>query len=200
MVKPIVIGVCGASAQPLAEKAIKMLLKNKVHTDLVISAGAYKVWKSEINVTVPLEPSEQKDFWSRRLKEDVSLLNCYKPDDNSARIASGSFKTQGMIIIPCSMGTLGRIANGVSMTLIERSADVHLKEKRKLILVPRETPLNLIHLKNMTTLSEAGAHIIPPIPAWYTKPKTIDELLDFIIMRVFDSLDIDFPTNKRWGK
>ena len=125
-------------------------------------------------------------------------LKCHKFNDNSANIASGSFKTKGMVIVPCTMGTIGRIASGVSLDLIERTADVHLKESRPLVISPREMPWNLIHLRNLTSLAEAGAKIAPPIPGWYTKPKSVDDIIDFIISRIFDSFDFDFLEVPRW--
>ena len=103
-----------------------------------------------------------------------------------------------MIIVPCSMGTLGRIASGCSINLIERCADVHLKEGRPLIISPRESPLNLIHLRNMVSLSEAGALIVPCIPAWYSKPASIEEMIDFLIVRLFDTFDFNLKQIKRW--
>ena len=103
-----------------------------------------------------------------------------------------------MLIIPCSMGKLGRIASGSSIDLIERCADVHLKERRKLIIAPRESPFNLIHIENIRLLATAGALIVPPIPAWYTNPKTVEDIIDFIVVRLFDSLGEDFNYIKRW--
>ena len=103
-----------------------------------------------------------------------------------------------MVIVPCSMGTLGRIASGFSLDLIERCADVHLKENRPLIISPRESPFNLIHLENLNILARAGATIVPPIPAWYTNPKTIEDIIDFIVVRLFDSLGEDLENINRW--
>ncbi|NEZ57531.1 UbiX family flavin prenyltransferase, partial [Adonisia turfae] len=115
-----------------------------------------------------------------------------------ASIASGSFKTLGMVIMPCSMSTVGKLAAGLSSDLLERAADVQLKEGKPLVLVPRETPLSLIHLRNLTTLAEAGAKIVPAIPAWYHQPQTIDDLVDFVVARALDQLDIDCVQLNRW--
>ena len=196
--KNFVLGITGASAQPLAERAIKLLLQKEHHIHLIISKGAYEVWKSELQTILPVDTNLQETFFRKRLDEYRGKLKCYKWNNNSADIASGSFKTDGMIILPCTMGTLGRIASGISINLIERCADVHLKENRPLILSPRESPLNMIHLRNMKTLCEAGATICPPMPAWYSKPKTIDDIIDFIVIRLFDSLGEDIGVLNRW--
>tara|TARA_B100001250_G_scaffold384689_1_gene379747 strand:+ start:107 stop:709 length:603 start_codon:yes stop_codon:yes gene_type:complete len=195
---PIILAVTGASAQQLAERSIQLLLANNKHIYLVLSKGAYEVWKSELNISIPLNPIQQETFWRKRFQIDTGKLTCFKWNDNSAPFASGSFKTTGMVVIPCSMGTIGRIASGVSRDLIERAADVHLKEKRPLIISPRESPFNLIHLKNMTLLSEAGANIVPCIPAWYSNPISIDEMIDFMIVRLFDSMNFDLKKINRW--
>ena len=194
----LVLAVTGASAQPIAERSIELLLSNGIDLHLILSRGAYEVWNSENNIQVPLDPIRQSLFWSERLNISSNQLTCHKWNDNSASIASGSIKTKGMVIVPCTMGTLGRIANGFSLDLIERCADVHLKENRKLILAPRESPFNLIHLRNMTKLCESGASIVPIIPAWYTKPKTLQEMIDFVVVRLFDSLDLDLKHINRW--
>ena len=197
--KPIVLAVTGASAQPLAERSLQLLLKNNYNVHLIISKGAYKVWQTEIDINIPAEPTKQEEFWRDRLEEKNGILKCHRWNDNSADIASGSYSTHSMLIIPCTMGTIGRIASGVSLNLIERCADVHLKEGRPLLLSPRESPLSIIHLNNLNLLAKAGAKIIPPVPAWYNKPKTIDDMIDFIVARFFDSIDIQIVNINRWG-
>ena len=117
--------------------------------DVILSKGAYKVWHSELNIKVPLDPQIQETFWRERLNVNAGKLITHRWNDNSAGIASGSYKTKGMIIVPCTMGTVGRIASGVSLNLIERCADVHIKETRTLIISPRESPFSLIHLRNL---------------------------------------------------
>ena len=194
----IVIAITGASAMQLGERSIQLLLENNKTVDLILSKGAYAVAKSERNINIPVEPISQCDFWRNRLKISSGKLNCFRWNDHSASIASGSHKTKGMVIVPCSMGTLGRIASGFSLDLIERCADVHLKEKRPLIISPRESPFNLIHLENLKSLATAGAIIVPPIPAWYTNPETIEDMIDFIVVRLFDSLGEDLDNIKRW--
>ena len=195
----IVIAITGASAMQIGERSIQLLLKNNKTVDLILSKGAYEVAKSERNINIPVESTSQADFWRNKLNVKAGKLTCYRWNDHSAPIASGSHKTQGMVIVPCSMGTAGRIASGFSLGLIERCADVHLKEKRPLIISPRESPFNLIHLENLNTLARAGATIVPPIPAWYTNPKTIEDIIDFIVVRLFDSLGEDLDNIKRWG-
>ena len=196
--KSIVIAITGASAMQIGERAVQLLLENGNRVDLILSKGAYEVAKSERNLNIPVEPIAQSDFWRNKLKIDNGKLSCYRWNDHSAAIASGSHKTKGMVIVPCSMGTLGRIASGFSLDLIERCADVHLKENRPLIISPRESPFNLIHIENIRFLATSGALIVPPIPAWYTNPKTIEDIVDFIVVRLFDSLGEDLDTIKRW--
>ena len=194
----IVVAITGASAMQIGERSIQLLLENNRSVDLILSKGAYEVAKSERNINIPVEPKAQSDFWKNKLSVESGNLTCYRWNDHSASIASGSHKTKGMVIVPCSMGTLGRIASGFSLDLIERCADVHLKENRPLIISPRESPFNLIHIDNLKRLASAGALIVPPIPAWYTNPKTIDDIIDFIVVRLFDSLGEDLDNIKRW--
>ena len=197
--KSIVIAITGASAMQLGERSIQLLLENNKSVDLILSKGAYQVAKSERSINIPVEPNAQCKFWRNKLKVQTGKLTCYRWNDHSASIASGSHKTKGMVIVPCSMGTLGRIASGFSLDLIERCADVHLKEHRPLIISPRESPLNLIHIENIKRLATAGALIVPPIPAWYTNPQTIEDIIDFIVVRLFDSLGEDFNYIRRWN-
>ena len=197
--RSIVLAITGASAIQLGERSIQLLLENNKTVDLILSKGAYEVAKSERNINIPVEPNSQVDFWRNKLSVESGKLTCYRWNDHSASIASGSHKTKGMVIVPCSMGKLGRIASGFSIDLIERCADVHLKENRPLVISPRESPFNLIHIENLKRLSSAGALIVPPIPAWYTNPKTIEDIIDFIVVRLFDSLGEDLSTIQRWG-
>jgi 4-hydroxy-3-polyprenylbenzoate decarboxylase len=130
---------------------------------------------------------------------DWSSVTVYPDDDRGAKPASGSVKTGGMVICPCSMGTVAAIAGGTSRSLVERAADVTLKERRKLILVPRETPLSLIHLRNLVSVTEAGAVVIPAAPGFYHRPTQIGELVDFVVQRVLDQLGVEMDVGKRWG-
>lgn len=195
---PYVLAVSGASAQQLAERALQLLLENDRHVHLILSRGAHEVWKAELGVQVPVEPSAQESFWRERLQTSKGTLNCHRWNDQAASIASGSVRTRGMVIVPCSMGSVGRIASGVATDLLERCADVHLKEGRPLVLAPREMPWNLIHLRNLTALAEAGARIAPPIPAWYTQPQTLDDMVDFLVVRLFDGLGESLKPIQRW--
>ena len=198
--KPIVLAITGASAIQLGEKALELLLLNNQNVFLILSRGAYEVCLSERNIKIPLDPIQQEKFWRNRLDVKSGSLKCHKWNDNSASIASGSFQTQAMVIVPCSMGTIGRLAAGYSQGLVERTADVHLKEGRQLLIAPRESPLNIIHLKNMLSLAQAGARIVPPIPAWYSNPKSLDEMVEFIVVRLFDLLGIELANINRWNK
>jgi 4-hydroxy-3-polyprenylbenzoate decarboxylase len=130
---------------------------------------------------------------------DWSTVTTYPDEDRGALPASGSQRTAGMVICPCSMGTLAAIAGGTSRSLVERAADVTLKERRKLVLVPRETPLSLVHLRNMVTVTEAGAVVLPAAPGFYHRPAEVSELVDFLVQRVLDQLAIDVSIARRWG-
>ncbi len=196
--RPYVLGVTGASAQPLAERALQLLLQQERNVHLIMSRGAHEVWSAEQSIQVPVDPDLQERFWRTRLNVNRGSLTCHRWANQAATIASGSVATRGMVIVPCSMGSVGRIAAGVASDLIERCADVHLKEGRPLVLAPREMPWNLIHLKNLTSLAEAGARIAPPIPAWYTNPQNLSEMVDFLVVRMFDSLGEDLSPLQRW--
>jgi len=193
-----VLAVSGASGQPLAERALQWLLAEHLTVDLVLSKGAMSVWQAELGLRIPGEPKAQETFWRHRTGVSHGVLRCHRWNNQAAAIASGSYRTRGMVILPASMGTVGRIASGVALDLIERCADVHLKESRPLVIAPRELPWNLIHLRNLTALAEAGARIAPPIPAWYQRPRTIDDMVDFLVTRVFDALGLELGSLRRW--
>jgi 4-hydroxy-3-polyprenylbenzoate decarboxylase len=195
---PIVLGVSGASAQPLAQRALQLLLAADLEVELITSRGAIGVWQAEMGLRVPSEPDAQEAFWRQRTGCSGGRLRCHRWNDQAAAIASGSFRTLGMVILPASMGTVGRIASGVALDLIERAADVHLKEARPLVIAPRELPWNLVHLRNLTRLAEAGARIAPPVPAWYHQPQSIEEMVDFLVIRIFDVLGLDLAPLNRW--
>jgi flavin prenyltransferase len=196
---PLILGVTGASGLIYAVRALKFLLKADWAIELVASKSTYMVWQAENNLRMPLEAVQQEQFWRQQAGvETQGKLCCHPWGDVGANIASGSFRTAGMVIIPCSMSTIGKLAAGLSSDLLERAADVQLKEGRKLILVPRETPFSLIHLQNLTRLAEAGARIVPAIPAWYHHPQTIEDLVDFVVARTLDQVGIDCVPLKRW--
>jgi flavin prenyltransferase len=197
--RPLVIGVSGASGLIYAVRAIKFLLEAQYSIELVASKASHQVWQAEHQIRMPVEPQQQADFWRDQAGvPTLGQLRCHPWGDVGANIASGSFRTQGMLIIPCSMSTVAKLAAGLSSDLLERAADVQIKESRPLIILPRETPLSVIHLRNLTTLAEAGVRVVPAIPAWYHRPQTIEDLVDFVIARAFDQLDIDCVPLQRW--
>ena len=197
--KPLILGVSGASGLIYAVRALKYLLAADYQIELVASKSTYMVWQAEQNIRMPSETTAQEQFWRTQAQVPQSgKLRCHPWSDVGAGIASGSFKTLGMIIIPCSMSTVAKLAVGLSSDLLERAADVQIKEGRKLVIVPRETPFSLIHLRNLTTLAETGVRVVPAIPAWYHNPQTIEDLVDFVVARTLDQLDIDCIPLNRW--
>ncbi len=196
---PLILGVSGASGLIYAVRAIKFLLEADYTLDLVASKATGQVWQAENQIQMPSEPEQQEEFWRKQAGVSTAgTLRCHRWSNVGASIASGSYRTLGMVILPCSMSTVAKIAAGMSSDLLERAADVQLKEGRPLILVPRETPFSLIHLQNLTTLAQAGVRIVPAIPAWYHQPKTIEDLVDFVIARALDQLDLDCVPLNRW--
>ncbi|QDT38517.1 UbiX family flavin prenyltransferase [Stratiformator vulcanicus] len=216
--KPIVLAICGASGSVYGVRLLEVLIAAGREVHLTISRAATEVFRAELGIKIDLENFEIRDLLAARnpnfgprgrdeaFGEEVDKaieagrLVYHSGNDYSAGIASGSFRTAGMAICPCSMGTLGSLAGGLSSNLIHRAAGVHLKERRKLILVPRETPLSGIQLGNMKTLSDAGAVILPAMPGFYHQPACIDDLIDFVVARVCDQLDVDASLMKRWGE
>lgn len=182
--KPIIVGISGASGAIYGIRLLEALKAAKVETHLVISRAAH------------LTIAQETDYTPR----DVAKLatHHHKIDDIAAICASGSFKCKGMIVAPCSMRSLAEIATGISSNLLTRSADVCLKERKRLVLMVRETPLHSIHLKNMLTLSDMGAIIAPPVPAFYSNPKNLDELVTHSVGRVLDLFGIEMEGLKRW--
>jgi len=180
----LIVAITGASGVIYGKRLLEVLQNKKIETHLIISKAAEKIIEHELEAT-------RKDI--EKLADHV-----YSVDDLTAPIASGSFKTDAMIIIPCSMKTLAGIAHGYAENLILRAADVMLKEKRKIILVPRETPLNIIHLHNMLRLAEQGVTIVPAMPAYYHKPKNVSGIVDYVVGKVLDCLEIEHMLFKRW--
>src|SRR3954452_19176655 len=177
---PLVVAMTGASGAPYAIRLLPTLCRLGRSVHLTISPSAVKVMREEAGLSVALnrfDPSVFGDLSPGRL-----VYHHYQ--DFTAGIASGSFLSSGMVVSPCSMSTLGAIAHGVTENLITRAADVHLKERRKLILVPRETPLSLIHLENMVQVTRAGAVVLPAMPGWYHRPQLLDDLVQFIVGRI----------------
>ncbi|WP_071516571.1 flavin prenyltransferase UbiX [Geitlerinema sp. PCC 9228] len=197
--RPLIIGVSGASGLIYAVRTVKYLLQADYAVELVASQSAYQVWQEEYDTQMPGDSHRQTQFWRQACGEsERGKLVCHRWQDVGANIASGSFRTLGMAIVPCSMSTVAKISAGLSSDLLLRAADVQLKEGRPLVVVPRETPFNLIHLRNLTQLAEAGVRVVPAIPAWYHHPQTIEDLVDFVVMRMLDQLDIDCTPVARW--
>lgn len=188
---PVVFAMTGASGAPYAVRLLEVLARNRIPTELIISSHGWRLLETECEI-------RDDAALKARTGGDWSTITVYPDDDRGARPASGSHRTRGMVICPCSMGTVAAIAAGTSRSLVERAADVTLKERRKLILVPRETPLSLIHLRNLVSVTEAGAVVIPAAPGFYHRPATIDALVDFIVQRIVDQLDLDIPLSPRW--
>ncbi|MGK7958332.1 MAG: flavin prenyltransferase UbiX [Crocosphaera sp.] len=195
---PLILGVTGASGLIYAVRTVKWLLKLNYSVELVASRATAMVWQKEHNLKMPVVALEQEQFWRDLAEENQGNLTCHPFGNVGATIASGSFPTLGMLVIPCSMSTVAKIASGMSSDLLERAADVQIKEGRKLVVVPRETPLSVIHLRNLTTLAEAGVRVVPAIPAWYHQPQTIDDLVDFVVSRALDQFGIENSLIERW--
>jgi flavin prenyltransferase len=191
----IVIAMTGASGAPYAVRLLQVLCRAGRTIHLCASPSAALVLREEMDLEVALDSFDPAIFGG--LGEGRLVYHHYQ--DFTAGIASGSFPTAGMVIIPCSMSTLGAIANGITTNLITRAADVHLKERRKLILVPRETPLSLIHLENMVTATHAGAIVLPAMPGWYHRPRRLDDIINFVVSRICDQLGVPNTLIERWG-
>jgi 4-hydroxy-3-polyprenylbenzoate decarboxylase len=197
----LVLAITGASGSPYGLRLLEVLLRAGRTVHLVISPAGAEVVEDELGRTVQLDEFEPSDLLGAAAQGlDFTGLHYHHYRNFHAGIASGSFITGGMVVCPCSMGTVAAIAQGISQNLIHRAADVHLKERRKLIVVPRETPLGLIQLRNLTALVEAGAIVLPAMPAFYTKPHTIEDMIDFVVGRICDQLGIGHRLFERWGK
>lgn len=192
------IGITGASGAPYAIRVLKELLRLDHHVKLVVSPAGDRVLDIEMGLRFSGSRKARLDQWMEFLGVSGSNLEVLPHRDMAASIASGSYPFEAMAVVPCSMGTLARIANGISSNLIERAADVALKERRPLVLVPRETPLSRIHLKNMLAVAEAGAEILPAMPGFYHHPRSIDDLVDMLAGRVLDRLGVKNDLYRRW--
>jgi 4-hydroxy-3-polyprenylbenzoate decarboxylase len=194
--RDLVVAMTGASGAPYALRLIQVLgrLGRTIHFSL--SPSAAQVLHEETGRRVDLEQFDPATIGE--LSPGRLIYHHYQ--DFLTGIASGSFPTAGMVIVPCSMSTMGAIASGTSTNLITRAADVHLKERRKLVLVPRETPLSLIHLENMLKVTRAGAVVLPAMPGWYHRPGRLEDLIDFIVARICDQLGIPNSLIRRWGQ
>ncbi|AUD78209.1 aromatic acid decarboxylase [Kangiella profundi] len=197
--KAITLAVTGASGAPYALRLLEQLSHHYDTVYLMLSSAARVVFATEVGVQVSKAPSVIEKELTGHLGIAEGKIKAFASDNWMSPVASGSSAPKQMIICPCSTGTLSAIAHGASDNLIERAADVVLKERGQLLLVPREMPYNTIHLQNMTKLSEMGVTIMPASPGFYNEPKTIDDLVDFVVARILDHLDIDHTLGHRWG-
>jgi 4-hydroxy-3-polyprenylbenzoate decarboxylase len=188
---PIILAITGASGAPYAVRLLEVLATGKIPVWLLVSTHGWRLLAEESGID---DEAGLKDATGG----DWSSVRTFDDKDRGAKPASGSVKTAGMVVCPCSMGTLAAIAHGTSRSLIERAADVVLKERRKLLLVPREMPLSLVHLRNMALVTEAGAVVLPAAPGFYHRPRQVSDLVDFVVQRILDHLDLEISLTKRW--
>jgi len=198
--RTITLAFTGASGMPYGLRLLECLLAADARVYLLYSPAAQVVARQELDLTLPTQPHAAAAFFAERYRARPGQLSVFGREDWLAPIASGSNPSDAMAICPCSMGTAGAIAGGLADNLIERAADVMLKERRTLVLVPRETPLSTIHLENLLKLARAGAVILPPSPGFYAHPATVDDLVDFVVARVLDQLGVVHSLLPRWGE
>lgn len=192
----LVVAITGASGSIYGIRFLESILEHYDRIYLTVSENAASVIRTELGIDVPSDPMDTHALLGKYCEKVEVCSRC----DLAAPPSSGSVRHEGMVIIPCSMGTAGRIASGVSNDLTTRAADVCLKERRKLIMVVRETPLNLIHLRNLTTLAEAGATILPATPAFYNNPKSVEDIVEFVVARVMQQLGLKHPRVPEWQR
>jgi 4-hydroxy-3-polyprenylbenzoate decarboxylase len=196
----LVLAMTGASGSWYAVRLLDVLLGAGRRVHLVISPAALQVLEQELDRRVRPDHFDLGDLLGRRPEPAAAgQVRHHGYRDFRAGIASGSFPTGGMVVCPCSMGTVAAIAHGFSQNLIHRAADVHLKERRRLVLVPRETPLSLVQLRNLTACAEAGAVVLPAMPAFYTRPQGLQDMVDFVVGRVCDQLGVEHHLFRRWA-
>ena len=189
--RPVVLAITGASGAPYGVRLLEVLARHRVPVWLIVSSHGMRLLDAECGIS-------SLDTLREATGGDWSSVVPFADGDRGALPASGSQPTQGMVICPCSMGTVAAVAAGTSRSLVERAADVTLKERRKLVLVPRETPLSLVHLRNLVTVTEAGGVVIPAAPGFYHRPGSVAELVDFIVQRVLDQLELEIEIARRW--
>jgi 4-hydroxy-3-polyprenylbenzoate decarboxylase len=199
MPKTICLALTGASGMPYGIRLLECLLEAGCHVQLLYSPVAQIVARQEMALELPARAADAQAALRQRFASLSGTLDVFGREEWFAPVASGSNPPEAMIVCPCTMGTLASIAQGLASNLIERAADVVLKEGRKLVLVPRETPLSAIHLENMLRLVRAGAVILPPNPGFYHHPQTINDLVDFVIARILDQVGITHALMQRWG-
>ena len=194
----LVVAMTGASGAPYGLRLLEVLLAAGRTVHLTVSPAAAEVLLAETGRTLSLDRFDPAALFGGEPPAGPLLYHHHR--DFRAGIASGSFLTAGMVVCPCSMGTVSAIAHGSSQNLIHRAADVHLKERRKLVLVPRETPLGVVQLRNLLACAEAGAVVLPAMPAFYTRPQSLADMVDFVVARVCDQLGVGHQLMRRWGE
>ncbi|WP_164101940.1 UbiX family flavin prenyltransferase [Candidatus Laterigemmans baculatus] len=213
---PLVVAITGASGAPYALRLLQVLARGKVPVHLTVSPSGAAVIEQELGLAIDLRrfdpaillsaappwalPEEQAAVAAEMKRVDRSLLRYYHYQDYMAPIASGSARTRGMIVCPCSGSTLSGIARAAAGNLIQRAAEVHLKEHRKLVLVPRETPLSVLQLENMHRLAAAGVVLLPAMPGWYHGVRGLGDLIDFVVARILDQFELGEGLMRRWGE
>ena len=189
---PLVLALTGASGAPYGVRLLEILARNRIPVWLITSEHGMRLLQEECGIG-------SLDALRQATGGDWSSVVNYPDGDRGALPASGSRRTAGMVICPCSMGTLAAVAAGTSRSLVERAADVTLKERRKLVLVTREAPLSVVHLRNMVAVAEAGAVVLPASPGFYHRPTEIGQLVDFVVQRIIDQVGLDLEVAPRWG-
>jgi 4-hydroxy-3-polyprenylbenzoate decarboxylase len=198
--RSVTLALTGASGMAYGLRLLECLLAARVQVALVYSQAAQIVAKQELDLALPARAQDAAALLGSRYRAGPELLRVYGRDDWYAPIASGSNPADAMAICPCSMGTAAAVACGLADNLIERAADVALKERRTLVLVPRETPLSVVHLENLTRLARAGAVVLPANPGFYHRPERVEDLVDFVVARVLDHLGVENEISARWGR
>ena len=198
--KTVTLALSGASGMAYGLRLLECLLHADLNVNLLVSQAAHIVAKQELGVSLPPRAIDLEKQLNGSMGTQEGQLRVYGREDWNAPVASGSNAADAMVVCPCSMGTLAAIAHGMSDNLIERAADVMLKEQRKLILVPRETPFSVLHLENMLGLARMGAVILPANPGFYHLPQSIEAVIDFIVARILDQLGVPHELMARWGE
>jgi len=198
-IRTVTLALTGASGMPYGIRLLECLLQARRRVYLIYSQAAQIVARQEMSMALPARAKETEAYFTERFSPEPGLLQVFGREEWFAPVASGSNPADAMVVCPCTMGTLASIAAGLSKNLIERAADVMLKERRPLVLVARETPLSSIHLQNMLRLSDAGAIILPANPGFYHHPDSIDALVDFVVARILDQLRVEHTLMPRWG-
>jgi len=188
---PLVVALTGASGAPYGLRLLEVLARGRMPVWLIPSSHGMRLLRDECGI-------DSLDALRSATGGDWTSVTVFPDSDRGALPASGSRRTSGMVVCPCSMGTVAAIAAGTSRSLVERAADVTLKERRRLVLVPREAPLSLVHLRNLVSVTEAGAVVLPAAPGFYHRPTQVAELVDFIVQRILDHLEIDIEIARRW--